>query len=207
MLTRFEGEIRVVDFDQFERRQELESFNSICRDGFTVVCHHNDGQLVELENFLLCNTQSKGRVLHDGSRILIKRSMSVIKFNKLGHNYYHLLPMGLCFGFLNCPVKPSLGLDLKKMYDPEKILLVNKIVNYQIIDNKENSFWDVEELEFVNENPYEHNLFNNDKKIKVFMQEQEVGLLYKGIFSPSEKAHSNKVNLHPVAGWILQSMK
>ncbi len=200
MFRKFNKRIGSVDFQNFGKKGELIGLKANCKSGYVAI-YQEGNKFIELKNFLLCNEYNKGLFLKDGSRLLIKGWMSIIKF---GSDHYHLFPMCGSFGFFHGPVNPVLGLEGKNIYSQEKFDRKQETFVSYLIDSEKNMIYQVEEFIF-NEDPFSFDLFNGSRQIMLFKRQKEIGLINKGSFyHSSAKA---KIIVDPIAEWWLNKVK
>lgn len=198
MLKRYQKIVGTKDFEKFERKSELHESKATCSDGHEVVYQDSKGNLFHLNNFLYTERVSNGKSFSDGSRLLIKNWMKIIRIG----DCYQLFPMNGSFGFCHGPNAQTSAL-YDKICNKEKLESKKEDHVSYLVDDSKNIIYEVHELIFDND-PMTFDLFDGAKQIVIFKGRNEFGFVHRGQFHPHDARA--KTTIHPIAAWWLDQI-
>lgn len=181
-----------VDLKKYERRNELQSLSANCTSFYQAI-FQKDKKFFEIKGFKLDNRYRNGETLSDGTRIWVKGWIHILRFND---NCFQLMPINGTFGFCQGTNEYS---DIQ-----QKIL--SKIENpiktsYSLLDEDQGIFYEVTEF-YIDCDPEKFDLYNGEKPLAIFKGNRELGISFKGTFSPTRISN---LKVCPIAGYILNN--
>ncbi|MDD2483294.1 MAG: hypothetical protein PHE32_00905 [Candidatus Shapirobacteria bacterium] len=203
-LRKVAAKIGSLDFKTWDRRREFADLVAKCRDGYQAIYQNPKGKLFEMENFLLDENRTVGKLNSDGSKIFIKGWMNVVNVD----GYYQLFSMNGNFGF--CNGKGNLSLEAHaKICNKARLKDHQGLIQSYLIDDTENVIYLVTEFIFSGK-PEELDLFYGTKKILLVKERQKVGFIDDGklydaneikkIFGPTSMS---AIMINPMAAMYL----
>ena len=198
MLKKYAKIVGSVDFNKFERKDELRGSEANCLEGYEVVFQDTKGNLFQMKNFSLSEKMPNGKIFRDGSRLLVKGWMNIIHVG----DCYQLFPMLGTFGFCHGLNEKSSAL-YQTICNQQKLASKKDIKVSYLVDDEQNVIYEVREFLF-DDMPENFDLFNGMKPIVLFKGKKEYGFIHRGLFAPATGIGSTKV--HPIAAWWLSML-
>lgn len=184
-------------YDKFEEKEKLKGLEPKHLGGYTVVYQTPKGILIELDGFVMSDDMKKGVNFKDGSRLLIKGWMKVIRVG----GCFQLFPLNGHFGFCYGPNEFSSSF-YHKLCDHEKLATNKETRISYLIDEDNLIIYEVAEYIF-DENPETFDLFNGKKRMVLFKDGSEYGFIQNGVFGLHDPRGSTV--LHPMADWWIHN--
>ena len=197
MFKSLDETIGEIDLNDFSKRKKMHNCSAIGDDNHKAI-YQEKGELFELKGFLFPYTYEKGMVFDDGSRLLIKGWLKIIRVG----DFYQLFPLSDSFGF--CHSLGNFGLSkYQSACDQEKLANRKCVFKSYLVDDERNIAYEVEESVFDGD-AKSFDLFNRTKQIVLFNGEKEVGFVDKnGKFYPHCSLANIKVD--PITKWWLSN--
>ena len=191
----FNGKIGKVDFDSLHQKKSLYGYRMTGEEHHKVVYQENE-TLLGVENFRLSYECKSGMGFNDGSRLLIKGWLKIIRVG----DYYQLVPRTRSFSFNHN--LGTLGLSNYQTVCDSKILATREqVLKSYLIDNERKIIYEVEESVFGGD-PKSFDLFKRTKQIALFKKDEEIGFIdYNGKFHSHSPMANTKID--SIAKWWL----